>query len=56
MNASNILNATQLCNKLGISYPYLNRLVKQGCPFHQLVPNGRRYYLLPEVIKWIETR
>lgn len=56
MKASNILNATQLCSHLGISYAYLNQLIKQGCPYHQLVPNGRKYYLLPEVIRWVESR
>lgn len=56
MKKTKILNARQLSEKLGISYAYLNHLTKEGCPYHQLVPGGRKYYLLPEVMKWISNR
>lgn len=50
------LNATQLCKKMGISAPYLNKMIKQGCPYHQMIKGGQKYYRLSEVIDWIYHR
>lgn len=50
------LNATQLCKKIGISTAYLNKMVKQGCPYHQMVEGRRKYYILTEVLEWIYQR
>lgn len=50
------LNAKQLCKKIGISTAYLNRMTKQGCPYHQMIDGGRKYYHLEEVVNWIYQR
>lgn len=50
------LNAIELCKQIGISAPYLNKMIKQGCPYHQMIKGGRKYYHLSEVVDWIYQR
>lgn len=51
---SEILNAKQLAEKLGISRNYLLKMVNSGLPYHQLGEESRKYYIFDEVEDWLK--
>lgn len=53
MFGTELLNARQVAEKLGISYTYFFKIRKSGCPYHQLGNQGRKYYVLKEVQDWL---
>ena len=53
MFGTELLNARQIAEELGISYTYFFKLIKNGCPYHQLGDQGRKYYVLKEVQEWL---
>lgn len=53
MFGTELLNARQVAKELGISYTYFFKLRKNGCPYHQLGEQGRKYYILSEVQEWL---
>ncbi len=53
MFGTELLNARQVAEKLGISYTYFFKIRKGGCPYHQLGNQGRKYYVLKEVQDWL---
>lgn len=55
MFGTQLLNARQVAQKLGISYTYFFKMLKKGenCPYHQLGQDGRKYYILDEVENWL---
>lgn len=53
MFGTELLNARQVAKELGISYTYFFKLRKNGCPYHQLGEQGRKYYILREVQEWL---
>ncbi len=53
MFGTELLNARQVAKELGISYTYFFKLRKNGCPYHQLGNQGRKYYVLKEVQDWL---
>ena len=56
MFGTELLNARQMADELGISYTYCFKLIKNGCPYHQLTERGRKYYLPAEVKQWLTSR
>lgn len=53
MFGKELLNARQIAKELGISYTYFFKIRKEGCPYHQLGNQGRKYYVLKEVQDWL---
>ena len=59
MYGTKLINARQLADALGVCNTTLFKMLKQRnqrgdpCPFHQLGPNSRKYYVLDEVQQWI---
>lgn len=53
MFGTELLNARQIAEELGISYTYFFKLIKNGCLYHQLGDQGRKYYVLKEVQEWL---
>lgn len=53
MFGTELLNARQVAKELGISYTYFFKLRKNGCSYHQLGNQGRKYYVLKEVQDWL---
>lgn len=55
-----LLSRKTLCRELGqmISDPpcprTISRWAKRGLPYRQNPANGRKYYILPEVVAWLE--
>lgn len=56
MFGTDLLNAQQMAKRLGVSYTYFFKLIKNGCPYRQLTPNGRKYYLPSEVESWLKEK
>ena len=50
-----ILNAKEAAAKLGISKSYFFKLVKHGMPYHQIGLNSRKYYIISEIIEWLQS-
>ena len=59
MYGTKLINARQLADALGVCNTTLFKMLKQinqrgdPCPFHQLGPNSRKYYVLDEVQQWL---
>ena len=41
---------------LGITTPTLYRWMDAGLPSHQVIPRGKRYFVIREVDAWINSR
>lgn len=55
MIGNEILNAKEAAEKLGISKSYFFKLVKQGMPYHRIGLNSRKYYIVSEIIEWLQS-
>lgn len=55
MIGKNILNAKEAAKQLGVSKSYFFKLVKQGMPYHQISSNSRKYYVISEIIEWLQS-
>lgn len=51
-----VLNTKQFCSLFGISKRTLHRYMEEGMPYLQIVPRGKLFFNLQQVMPWMQKR